>query len=309
MENRPAELWSIFDFLMKGHLGTYEGFMTRYEKPIMDGHQDSSAGLAKRIRPFILRRLKEDVAKDLPEKTEMEEWCGLTDEQKALYGQIQDTAVAPVRKALEEGRYVNYATSILPILTKLKQVCDHPALVTGKKQPILGRSEKFDLVVDKLSEFQEDEENTVLFTHFLGTLDLFQEHLDDQGTQYIRIDGSTRDRQGLVDRFNMGKTPVALCSIMACCHGINLLGGNHVVHVDRWWNPAIEDQATDRVHRIGQTKTVYVHKILTEGTLEEKIAALLEKKRGISDRVVGAATLGEMRWTREELLNILAPLQ
>lgn len=308
IENRPAELWSLFDFLMKGHLGTYGGFISRFENPIIRGDDSAASLLSKRIRPFILRRMKEQVAKDLPEKIPMDEWCGLTEEQKSLYGQLQDMWVSPIRKALLKGEYVNYATSILPIITKLKQVCDHPALITGKKEPLLGRSEKFDFIIKKLQRILEKEESVVLFSHFLGTLDLFEQFLQHQEIGYIRIDGSTRDRQQLIDLFNDKRMPVALLSILAAGHGINLIAANHVIHVDRWWNPAIEDQATDRVHRIGQVKTVYVYKILTEGTLEEKIDLLIEKKRGISDKVIGAATKGDLKWTREELLEILEPI-
>ena len=308
IENRPAELWSIFDFLMKGHLGTYRNFITKFEKPILKGDISSPAELAKRIHPFTLRRLKEDVAKDLPEKIQMDEWCNLTEEQKTLYNQIQNLGIKPIRDALQKGKTVNYGSSILPLITKLKQVCNHPSLVTGKTEPLLGRSEKFDLVIKKIIEFKEKKENTVLFSHFLGTLDLFEKYFNNEGIKFIRIDGSTQKRQMLIDRFNKGRASVALCSIIACCHGINLTNANHIIHVDRWWNPAIEDQATDRVHRIGQTKTVYVHKILTLGTLEEKIATLLERKRKISDKIINAATMGEMKWTKKELLKILEPI-
>lgn len=124
-----------------------------------------------------------------------------------------------------------------------------------------------------------------------------------------RVDGSTQERQAYIDKFNQRQADVALCSIQACGHGINLTAANHVIHVDRWWNPAVEDQATDRVHRIGQIKTVYVYRILTKGTLEEKITNLLEKKRDISDKVIGNAIRQEMQWTREELLEILKPLE
>lgn len=308
IENRPAELWSIFDFLMPGHLGSYGGFVSRFESPIVTGGSNAATELAKRIRPFILRRLKEQVARDLPEKIEMEEWCSLTEEQRALYAQLQERYASPLRDALLRGDSVSYTTSILPVLTKLKQVCDHPALITRDVGPILGRSEKFDLVVEKVQEALDLEESSVVFTYFLGTLDLLERQVKGQNVNYIRIDGSTQDRQALIDRFNRRECVVALCSLMAGGYGINLTSANHVVHVDRWWNPAIEDQATDRVHRIGQTKTVYVHKLLVEGTLEEKIAALLEKKRGIADQVIGAATREEMQWTREELIEILAPI-
>lgn len=308
IENRPAELWSIFDFLMKGHLGTYREFIFRFERPIIDGDESAAEFLAKRIRPFILRRKKEEVEQELPEKIEMNEWCGLTEEQKALYDRLQKIKVSPIREALLKGKNVNYATSILPIITKLKQVCDHPALITGKKEPLLGRSEKFDYVANKIQQIIEDDESVVLFSHFLGTLDLFELFLRRKGIGYIRLDGSTRNRQILIDKFNERRVPVALCSILAAGRGINLTAANHVIHVDRWWNPAVEDQATDRVHRIGQVKTVYVYKILTEGTLEEKIDMLIEKKRDISDKVIGAATWGEPRWTREEILEILEPI-
>ena len=308
IENRPAELWSIFDFLMKGHLGTYGGFISKIERPIVEGDKETSEFLAKRIRPFILRRLKIDVAKELPEKIVMEEWCELTDEQKSLYGQIQDLYVSPVRRALLKGEQVNYPTTILPIITKLKQVCDHPALISGTKRPLKGRSNKFDRICEKINDILEKSEQAVLFSHFLGTLDLFEDYIRSNNIGYIRIDGSTRNRQELIDAFNEKGVPIALCSLMAAGHGINMTAANHVIHVDRWWNPAIEEQATDRVHRIGQDKTVFIHHTLTEGTLEEKIDKLLEKKRGISDAVIGAATAGPLRWTREEILELLEPI-
>jgi len=308
IENRPAELWSIFDFLMHGHLGTYGGFSTNIEAPIMKGDEATTNFLSKRIRPFILRRMKEQVAKELPEKIYMNEWCDLTDEQRHLYGMIQEERVSPLRLALQGGKRVNYPASILPVLTKLKQLCDHPALVTRKKEPLLGRSEKFDFVADKLVQITSNGENVVLFSHFLGMLDLFEQFLKEKEMKYVRIDGSTQNRQQLIDKFNEETGAVALFSIMAVGHGINLTGANHVIHVDRWWNPALEDQATDRVHRIGQFKTVHVYKILTEGTLEERIDFILERKRLVTKSVIGAATTGEPSWTREELLQILAPL-
>ncbi|MFH0897212.1 MAG: DEAD/DEAH box helicase [Candidatus Bathyarchaeota archaeon] len=308
IENRPSELWSIFDFLIRGHLGSYDKFISRYEKPIQDGDKDAVKSLANRIKPFVLRRLKEDVAKDLPEKIEMNYWCGLTEEQKSLYGQIQDTYVSPIRESLQKSENVTY-TSILPVITKLKQVCDHPALINGKFEPIIGRSEKFDLIIEIVEEILEKKEAAVLFTHFLGALNLFESYLKDKAITYMRIDGSTQNRQELIDRFNKGEASIALCSLTAASQGINLTAANHVIHVDRWWNPAVEDQATDRVHRIGQTKTVYVYKILTEGTLEEKIDDLLEKKKNLSSIVMNEAAKGSEGWTREEMLEILKQIK
>ncbi len=307
VENRPAELWSLFDFLMRGHLGRYGTFTRVFEDAITAGDHHASERLGHRIRPFLLRRKKGDVAQDLPDKIEMDEWCELTEEQKQLYGGLIEASRA-VRAALRRGERVNYTASILPVITKLKQICDHPALVISEKQPLRGRSEKFDWVIDKIAEIHQQGEQVVVFSHFLGMLDLLEAAMQQKAIRYIRMDGSTRHRQPLIDRFNQGEARVALCSLMATGHGINLQSANHVIHADRWWNPAIEDQATDRVHRIGQDRTVYVYRILTEGTLEERIDRLLEEKRGMADRIIGAATTGPAGWTREELLELLRPL-
>jgi len=307
VENRPADLWSIFDFLMKGHLGSYHSFKRIFEDPILQGTEAPAKQLSKRIRPFILRRLKTEVAKDLPERIEMVDWCELTEEQKSIYGQIHEAYVSPIRRSLLLGKDVS-APHILAVLTRLKQTCDHPALVNGIKDPLLNRSEKFDLVVEKVKSIIDEGESVVIFSHFLGALDLLQECVRNESIEHVRVDGSTTDRQSLIDKFNKGHALVGLLSLRAMGHGVNLTGANHVIHFDRWWNPAVEDQATNRVHRIGQTKTVYVHKILTTGTLEERIDKLIEKKREISERIVPAGVEG-VQWTREELLEILEPLE
>ncbi|MBN1262522.1 MAG: DEAD/DEAH box helicase [Anaerolineae bacterium] len=307
VENRPAELWSIYDFLMRGHLGKYGTFTQEFEQQIAQGDVQASERLGRRIKPFLLRRMKEDVATDLPGKIEMNEWCSLTKEQRQLYGGLQDT-IKGLREALQSGAYVNYATNVLPVLTKLKQICDHPAMVTEHKSPIHGRSEKFDWIIDKITEISEQGDQVVVFSHFLDMLTLMGQALHHKHITFIRIDGSTRDRQTLIDTFNNGGAPVALCSLRATGFGINMQSANHVIHADRWWNPAIEDQATDRVHRIGQTQIVYVYRILTEGTLEERIDALLAAKRHMADRIMGAAKQDAHEWSREELLEILRPL-
>ena len=308
IENRPAELWSLFDFLLRGHLGRYGTFQRLFETPITNGNQTAADALGRRVRPFMLRRMKEEVATDLPEKIEMTEWCELTEEQKQLYGSLQDAAKG-VRAALSRGERIDYTTNILPIITKLKQICDHPALVIDRKEPLAGRSEKFDLIVEKVANILAQGEQVVIFSHFLGMLNLIEAAITKSHVAHIRIDGSTGNRQALVDHFNQGAARVALCSLQAAGTGITLTGGNHVIHADRWWNPAVEDQATDRVHRIGQNKTVYVYRILTEGTLEERIDQLLAQKRDMADQVIGAAGKVRLQWTREELLEILKPLK
>lgn len=308
IENRLSELWSVFDFLMRGYLGNFHHFQTAFEGPISEGDEDAADKLARRIRPFMLRRLKDEVEEQLPEKIDVLEYCELSEEQKVLYAEIQDMQVIPLRTALEKGERVNFTINILPILTKLKQVCDHPSLVNDVEKPYMGRSRKFDQVIRKIQEILRGGDQIVIFSHFLQMLDLIGYVLKERGISFMRVDGSTTNRQQYFDDFNEGKYEVALLSIQACGHGINLTGANHVIHVDRWWNPAVEDQATDRVHRIGQEKSVYVHRIITKGTLEERIHALLERKRLLSDLVIGAAIQEKLEWTRDDLIELLGPI-
>jgi len=311
VENRPAELWSVFDFLMKGHLGAYETFQRVFEQPIIEGDRTSADWLGKRVGPFVLRRRKEQVATDLPPKIEMPpEWVELTLEQRRLYVAIQNKEAKPARDALLAGDRVG-TPGILAILTKLLQVCDHPALVMHQMQPIENRSEKFDLALERVCEIVRQGEHVVLFSRFLGSLRLFCTALKEQGVSWVYLDGSVPldERQRRIDAFNADQAQVALCSLLAVSHGVNLTAANHVIHFDRWWNPAVEDQATDRVHRIGQSETVFVHRILTMNTLEEKIATLLERKRGLSDRIMDAAVQHQGSWTREELIGLLEPLE
>lgn len=304
VENRPGELWSIFDFLMAGHLGRYGTFERIFEAPILAGDSSAAERLGRRVGPFMLRREKRDVAKDLPEKIEIKEWCELTGEQRTLYKSFQSESER-IRGALSRGEQVNYTGTILPLLTKLKQICDHPTLVDSTKREIWKRSEKFDLIFQQICAIYKQQEQVVIFSHFLGMLDLLERACQAENIGYIRIDGSTNDRQSLVDRFNRSDVPVALCSLKTAAYGINLTAANHVIHADRWWNPATEAQATDRVHRIGQDKTVYVYQFLVQGTIEEWIDALLTTKRKIAQQIVGAAGEQQLHWTNEELIEIL----
>ncbi|MBE0636808.1 SWF/SNF helicase family protein, partial [Candidatus Bipolaricaulota bacterium] len=176
-------------------------------------------------------------------------------------------------------------------------------------RPLFGRSEKFDSTIERIRKIKAEGDQVVVFSHFLKTLDLFESAFVDLGISSVRIDGSVTNRQERIDRFNDGKATVALCSILACGYGIKLTAANHVIHFDRWWNPATEDQATDRVHRIGQQKTVYVYRTLVSGTLEERIAVILESKRDLADQVIGASINQSVSWTKAELLELLKPLE
>jgi len=307
VENHPRELWSIFDFLMRGHLGRLGTFERVFSDQVLEGDTRVTDALGKRIRPFMLRRLKDEVATDLPDKIEIEEWCPLTDDQRELYEDILAGA-SDVQATIQGGGYVSVATSILPLLTKLKQVCDHPAIVNKRGTPLEGRSNKFDWVVAKILQIVDEGQQVVVFSHFLGTLDLLQRAMQEWSIGHIRIDGGTTHRQQLIDKFNGGGAAVALCSLRAAGHGINLQSASNVIHVDRWWNPAVEDQATDRVHRIGQSQNVYVYRIMCEGTLEERIVNILERKRDMTGRIMEAANQGLAGWSREELMEVLRPL-
>ena len=307
VENRPIELWSLFDFLMRGHMGKQATFQRQFENPIMSGDGAAAERLGKRIRPFMLRRTKSAVAKDLPEKIETQEWCELTAEQRQLYGEMQEQAQS-LTALLKSGEKVDYATSILPVLTYLLQVCDHPAIINHRNDPLAGRSEKYDWVIENIEEILAGGEQVVVFSRFLGMLSLLERAMQERSIPYIRIDGSTNNRQPLIDLFNNHQAQVALCSLMAAGHGINLTAANHVIHADRWWNPAVEDQATDRVHRIGQDRTVYVHRAIVGGTLEERLDKLLRRKRDMAGRIIDAAGGPMGGWTREELIDLLRPL-
>lgn len=308
VENRPSELWSLFDFLMPGHLGSFGTFERTYGKFEPNGKYNAAYLIGRKISPFLLRRKKENVEKDLPSKIFITEWVSLSEEQKKLYGELQGE-IKTIRNLLKTGIFINYTTSIFPVLTKLKQICDHPSLANNKTNPLFGRSEKFDWIIEKISEITSNNEKVVVFSHVLGMLTLLENAMITKEISYVRIDGSSSltARNSAIEQFNEGDAKVALLSIMATGYGITMTAANHVIHADRWWNPAVEDQATDRVHRIGQTKTVYVYQILNQDTLEEKIDALLNSKRGLSDQIVGAAMKFEKRWTREELIEILTP--
>ena len=308
IENRPAELWPIFDFLTRDYLGpSYHLFVKKFDTPIVKGDRTRRDELARKIRPLTLRRLKGQVAPELPDKTDIRCYCHLTEEQRSLYGQIVERASSHIRR-YEEGEEEERPT-VLQVLPKLKMLCDHPALINNRNKPLLGRSEKFDFTTKKLVEIVESGEGVLVFSQYLRVLDLLEEWLKGESIDHIRIDGSTptKKRQNLIDSFNNGDALVALLSVRATGYGVNLAAANHVIHFDRWWNPAVEDQATDRAHRIGQTRTVYVHKIICKETLEEKIDRLIEKKREISGKII-LDTVERLPLTKDELLDLVRPI-
>ena len=288
IENRLEELWSVFDFLMPGFLFNVAEFNFRYVNPIME-RQDKTVEkrLKMQIYPFILRRMKRDVAKDLPDKVENIAYCEMTPEQKDFYLDVLDSTKEELFKSIEQNGLEKSRMSIFSALLRLRQICCHPRLYDKEmvKGDIL--SGKFEYLKGMLDQIISEGHRVLLFSQFVDMLDLIKGWLEREGIPYEYLTGKTKDRQGAVERFNSSdKIPIFLISLKAGGTGLNLTGADYVIHYDPWWNPAVEDQATDRAYRIGQTKKVFVYRIITKNTVEEKIQKLKSIKRNLVDSVI-----------------------
>ncbi len=291
LENRLAELWAVIDATNRGLLGGRSTFTKRFVGPVEVRHDAAAASRLRRlVSPFIMRRTKDDpeVAKDLPDKIEREVACGMTPEQAALYTKVTEESLASLAEADGIGR----RGRILAMLTALKQVTNHPAQYLKEPGPIVGRSGKMAALREIAEAVVDAGDAMLVFTQFTRMGDLLAAQLEaDLGQKIPFLHGglSLGQRDKMVEEFQQGGgSPVLIISTRAGGTGLNLTAATHVVHYDRWWNPAVEDQATDRAHRIGQTRTVEVHKLVTAGTLEERIAEMLDRKRALADAVVGA---------------------
>jgi superfamily II DNA or RNA helicase len=306
LENSVLDLWSIFDFLMPGYLGTAQDFRDRYEQPITKTRDaDAQARLARRLKPFLLRRLKREVATELPEKLEQVSFCDLSVEQAQVYKQVLDATRREVVMAVDQHGLAKSRMVVLSALLRLRQICCDLRLLkleegvqeegeTKKTAP----SGKLEMFSELLEEVVDGEHRVLVFSQFVGMLTLLRERLEADGIEYCYLDGSTKDRGEAVRGFQTGKAPVFLISLKAGGVGLNLTGADTVIHFDPWWNPAVEDQATDRAHRIGQTRVVTSYKLITRGTIEEKILQLQNKKRDIiAATLTGEETLtGSLNW-------------
>lgn len=316
VENRLSELWSIFDFLMPGFLGSYERFRERYELGIIGEDEEAAARLRALIEPFVLRRRKADVLTDLPAKLESIRYVPLGREQRRLY----DGAEQRLREDLNAQKRQNAsranrrghipdaeksAVEVLAELTRLRQIALDPALVFENYK---GGAEKLGAIMELVDEAMEAGRKVLIFSQFTSYLDVLSAELDRRGIGHFAITGATpkRERVRLVNEFNGDETPVFLVSLKAGGTGLNLTGASVVVHADPWWNAAATDQATDRAHRIGQNREVDVYKVVAKGTIEERIVALQQAKRDLADSVI-AATAGEALagLTRERLAELL----
>ncbi|MBW0011136.1 MAG: DEAD/DEAH box helicase, partial [Pseudonocardiales bacterium] len=289
VENRLAELWSIIDFLNPGLLSSSELFRTRYAIPVERYGQTEPAERLRAItRPYVLRRLKTDptIIDDLPEKIEIKQYCRLTSEQASLYQSIVDDML----EKIENTQGIERRGNVLAAMAKLKQVCNHPAQLLHDRSPIGTRSGKVIRLEEILEEILAEDDRVLCFTQFTEFAEMLVPHLATRfGQDVLYLHGGTprNRREEMVARFQSGDgPPIFLLSLKAGGTGLNLTAANHVVHLDRWWNPAVENQATDRAFRIGQQRTVQVRKFICTGTLEEKIDDMIEEKKALADLVV-----------------------
>jgi SNF2 family DNA or RNA helicase len=309
VENNVGDLWSIMEFLNPGFLGTAGDFRKRFFVPIQVYREESAATLLRRVTaPFILRRVKTDksVIADLPDKLEMKVFCTLTKEQASLY----EAVVKDATKAIEAADGIERKGLVLATLSKLKQVCNHPAQFLKDHSSLPGRSGKLARLGEMLEETLEVGDRSLIFTQFAEMGDFMRRHLQENfGVEVLYLYGGTpqKQRERMVERFAQSDGPrIFLLSLKAGGTGLNLTSANHVFHFDRWWNPAVEDQATDRAFRIGQTRNVQVHKFLCAGTLEEKIDEMIERKKDVAGRVVGAGENWLTEMSNAELKSLFA---
>jgi SNF2 family DNA or RNA helicase len=289
VENRLAELWSLMDFLNPGLLGSADQFRTRYAIPVeRHGQAEPAERLRTITRPYVLRRLKTDPAiiSDLPEKIEIKQYCRLTTEQASLYQSVVDDML----EKIENSEGIERRGNVLAAMAKLKQVCNHPALLLHDRSAVGTRSGKVIRLEEICEEILAEGDKALLFTQFTEFAAMLLPHLAARfGTDIAYLHGGTskKRRDELVTRFGSGDgPPLFLLSLRAGGTGLNLTAANHVIHLDRWWNPAVENQATDRAFRIGQTRNVQVRKFVCTGTLEEKIDEMIEDKKALADLVI-----------------------
>jgi SNF2 family DNA or RNA helicase len=310
VENNVGDLWSIMEFLNSGFLGTQAEFKNRFFIPIQAARDPEASERLKRLTgPFILRRLKTDrtIIADLPEKMEMKVFCTLTKEQASLY----EAVVKETMDALEETEGIKRKGVVLATLLKLKQVCNHPAHFLGDNTPIPGRSGKLTRLTEMVEEMVEVDDRALIFTQFAEMGAILQRYLQETfGREVLFLHGGTpkKHRDQMVERFQDRDDAPSLfiLSLKAGGTGLNLTRANHVIHFDRWWNPAVENQATDRAFRIGQTKNVQVHKFICAGTLEEKIDEMIERKKEVAERVIGTGEAWLTELSTAQLKNLFS---
>lgn len=310
MENNLGELWSIFHFLLPGWLGDSKSFNRDYRTPIeRHGDAERMAHLAARIKPFLLRRTKEQVARELPAKTEIVHWVELSDAQRDTYETVRVAMDKKVREEITRNGTARSQIVILDALLKLRQVCCDLRLVKSIPSKTTHSDKgKLGSLMQMLEELLSEGRRILLFSQFTSMLELIEQELHKRGVSYSLLTGETRDRRTPVQQFQSQQTPLFLISLKAGGTGLNLTAADTVIHYDPWWNPATENQATDRAYRIGQDKPVFVYKLITRGTVEEKIQKLQQEKAALAAGLLDGRHAGDWKLADEDIDALFAPL-
>lgn len=305
IENSLDELWSLFDFLMPGLLSTYDRFVERYIRNPNQGQGKNLETLRQKASPFILRRMKKDVLSDLPPVSHIVYHCHLSDIQRELYQSYAASAREELSQLVKKEGFDKVQIHVLATLTRLKQICCHPAIF-AKDKVEAGDSAKYDMLMELLQTLIEGKHKTVIFSQYTRMLNIIRNDLTQQNINFEYLDGTTKNRLGIVKKFNEdSNVSVFLVSLKAGGSGLNLVGADTVIHYDMWWNPAVENQATDRVHRIGQQNSVSSYKLVTMNTVEEKIMELQQRKSSLVKQVVTCDEEALAKLTWEEVLELL----
>lgn len=309
LENHLGELWAQFDFLLPGLLGDLKGFTKTWRTPIeKHGNKLRRDLLAQRVRPFIMRRRKEDVATELPPKTLIVRTVELDGTQRDLYETVRIAMDQRVREEIAEKGFARSHIIILDALLKLRQVCCDPRLLKLTSAKKVKEHAKLDLLMEMLPELVSEGRRILVFSQFTSMLELIEEELAKEKLTYVKLTGDTQNREEVVRQFQDGEVPIFLISLKAGGVGLNLTTADTVIHYDPWWNPAVENQATDRAHRLGQTKNVFVYKLVVAGSIEEKILALQEKKAELAAGILSEDSAGLTKFGEADIAALLAPL-
>jgi len=310
MENHLGELWALFDFLMPGFLGNAKQFNSLFRKPIENhGDGELQQRLVSRIKPFMLRRGKSEVASELPEKTEITRMVSLGKQQAALYESIRISMEEKVRQTIASKGLARSHITILDALLKLRQVCCDPQILSLQHAHKVKESAKLDLLMDMLPKMLAEGRKILIFSQFTKMLSLIENKIESHNISYTKLTGQTRNRDAVINTFKQGKANVFLISLKAGGVGLNLTEADTVIHYDPWWNPAAENQATDRTHRIGQDKAVFVYKLVVENSVEEKIISMQEKKKALADAVYQQGKRKEeLVITSDDMQSLFTPL-
>lgn len=306
IENHLGELWSLFDFLMPGFLGPQNKFSKEYRKPIETlQDQEVQFRLHKKIKPFVLRRKKEEVAKELPKKTEIVKYISLDNDQRMLYEAIRISMEDKVKNILKDKGLAKSQLECLDALLKLRQICCAPQLLNFESTQQIKTSAKLEYIKETVPEMLEEGRKILLFSQFAQMLHIISGELEALGIDYAKLTGETRDRQSQIERFQNGDVSIFLISLKAGGTGLNLTAADTVIHYDPWWNPASEAQASDRAYRIGQTKPVFVYKLICEETIEEKVLKMQESKKSLNQSMFGKQSIDSIKdLTADNLLEL-----